>query len=334
MIKTKKYFVKTFGCQANEADSERIAAWYESQGWQKAKTPGEADEIIINTCSVRESAEHRVMGLVRNIKPRPRIILTGCMLYHGASTLRKRLPAVDEFKPIKDFKSSLNTSYLIPNTPYVPIMEGCDNFCSYCVVPFSRGREKSKPLAEIICEVNELVKRGTKEIMLLGQNVNSFKPSFAELLTKLQAIPQLKKISFMTSNPWDLNDEIIEAMKLSKVDRYFHLPVQSGDNEILRRMNRHYTAEDYLGLVKKIRKAVPGIKIGTDIIVGFPGETEKQFEHTVALCKKVGFVKAYISRYSPRPRTAAAKLKDDVSPLEKKRRWRVLEKLINQASLG
>ncbi len=229
-------------------------------------------------------------------------------------------------------------------------MEGCNNFCSYCVVPFARGRENSRPFEEIICEVNELAKRGYEEITLLGQNVNSYgksvklksqnsklrlktknlKTPFADLLRVLNKIKGINKISFLTSNPWDLDDEIIEAMKLPKIDRYFHLAVQSGDDEILKKMNRKYTTRKFIGLVKKIRKEIPEIKIGTDIIVGFPGETEKQFQNTVNLCKKIGFAKAYISLYSPRPQTAAFKLKDNVSHQEKRRRWRILEELINQ----
>ncbi|MFH0864069.1 MAG: MiaB/RimO family radical SAM methylthiotransferase [Candidatus Gottesmanbacteria bacterium] len=338
MNKSKSFFIKTFGCQMNEADSEKIGGWYESRGWKKAKSINEADEIIINTCSVRQSAEHRVMGLINNIKSqnakvkdkRPRIILTGCMLYHGMTTLKQKLPDVDQFVGVKDLIH--NSEFLILNSKapaFIPIMEGCNNFCTYCVVPYARGREKSRHLDEIICEVKELVKRGTRKIMILGQNVNSFQPSFAELLINLNKISGLEKISFMTSNPWDLTDEIINAMKLPKVDRYLHLPVQSGDDEILRKMNRHYTAKQYLQLVKKIRNEIPEIKIGTDIIVGFPGETEEQFNNTVRLCKKVGFIKAYIARYSPRPVTTAYKLKDNVSPQEKKRRWQILENLIN-----
>jgi len=326
-----KYFIKTYGCQMNEADSEKIAAWYEKKGWHRAKNINEADEIVINTCSVRESAEHRVMGLVNNLlrtTSKPRIILTGCMLYHGITTLKQKLPRVDEFKPIKEFQPK--TKDQRPMTNLVSIMEGCNNFCSYCVVPYARGREKSRPFDEIICEVKELVKRGTKDIMLLGQNVNSFKPSFAKLLKEVHKIPGIKGISFMTSNPWDLTDDIIEAMKLPKIDRYLHLPVQSGDDDILQKMNRHYTTKHYLTLIKKIRQAIPDIQIGTDIIVGFPGETEEQFQHTVDLCKKAMFVKAYIAKYSPRPRTVAYKLKDDVLPAEKKRRWQILEKLINK----
>lgn len=326
----------------NEADSERIAAGYESRGWQKAETFDGADEVLINTCSVRESAEHRVLGLVNNLikkkKKKQKIILTGCMLYHGITSLKKKLPGVDEFIKISDLIH--NSQFIIHNSEapaFVSIMEGCNNFCTYCVVPYSRGREKSKPFAEILCEIEELAKRGYKEIMLLGQNVNAYgqdlpdtKATFANLLRTLNDLSGLEKISFMTSNPWDLTDEIIEALKLPKIDRYLHLPVQSGDDEILKRMNRHYKASDYLNLVKKIKKQIPEMQIGTDIIVGFPGETKEQFLNTFKLCKKVGFVKAYIAMYSPRPQTAAFKFKDDVLHKEKKRRFRILDKLINR----
>lgn len=329
----------------NEADSEKIGLWYENKGWQKADNLEVADEIIINTCSVRESAEHRVLGLINNLAKlkienyKLKIVVTGCMLYHGITILKKKLPLIDEFKPIKDFNIPQNFKFHPPNRranfKFVSIMEGCNNFCTYCVVPFSRGKQQSRSFEEIICEVKQLVKNGLKEIILLGQNVNSYgkdigdKTTFAQLLTALHKIDGLEKISFLTSNPWDLTDEIIEAMKLPKIDRYLHLPVQSGDDEILRRMNRHYTVEHYLSLIGKIKQAIPDIKIGTDIIVGFPGETEKQFQNTVDLCKKAGFVKVYLGRYSKRPKTSAFKLKDDVSSLEKKRRWKILDNLIN-----
>ncbi|MBU2577648.1 MiaB/RimO family radical SAM methylthiotransferase [Patescibacteria group bacterium] len=335
-----KYFIKTFGCQMNIADSERIAGWYEEMGWVLADKIEDTDEIIINSCSVRESAENRVFGLVDNLSKlkivncKLKIILTGCMLRLPKKVLTKKLPAVDEFKKTEELAhgSSL-TVHGSPIHAWVPISNGCNNFCTYCVVPYARGREVSKPFEEIICEVKELAKRGYKKITLLGQNVNSFQPSFAKLLVALNRISGIKRISFITSNPWDLTDEIIEAMSLSKIDRYLHLPVQSGDDEILKKMNRPYTAQEYLDLVKKIKERIPKIKFGTDIIVGFPGETERQFENTVELCKKVGFVKAYISRYSPRPGTAAFRLKDDVPPEEKKRRWRILEELINHGNI-
>jgi len=321
----------------NEADSEKIAAVLQQQGYKSAKKIGEADLVIINTCSVRQSAEDRVFGLINNLvkkkKKRQKIILTGCMFYHPLRWLREKLPHVDEFKKTEELichsPSAIRQS---PIHAWVPISQGCNHFCSYCVVPYARGREKSRPFEEIICEVKELVQRGYKKITLLGQNVNSYKPSFAKLLKTLHKTPGIKKISFMTSNPWDLTSDIIEAMASPKIDRYLHLPVQSGDNEILKKMNRHYTAKDYLKLVKKIRQAIPDIKIGTDIIVGFPGETEEQFQNTLELCKKVGFTKAYLAKYSPRPGTTAFKMKDNVSPAEKNRRWRILEELINKKS--
>jgi len=358
----KKFYIKTFGCQQNIRDSEYIADYYESQGYKPAEKIEEADLIVINSCSVRQSAENRVYGLINNIKhltfnKKQKIILTGCMLgLYGKYALAKKISGVDEFKKISDWKLRSGLS----KKGYINIMTGCNNYCSYCVVPYARGKEKSRPLEDIIKEVKNLVNSGIKEITLLGQNVNSYKikskinpakagqkskteiknkkvrdieTSFAILLKTLHKIPGLTKISFLTSNPWDLNQEIIEAMSLPKIDRYLHLPLQSGDDEILRKMNRRYNSKQYLELVKKIRKKIPDIKIGTDIIVGFPGESEEQFKNTVKICKKVKFVKAYIAMYSPRPKTAAFKLKDDVSYKEKKRRWQILEKLINKTKL-
>ncbi len=344
-MKDRKYFIKTYGCQMNVADSERIVGWYESQDWQPAKSINQADEIVIVSCSVRQSAEDRVYGLINNLaklkikNSKLKIILTGCMLRYPLKWLHQKMPQVDEFKKISEFKTK-NKIRESKIHAYVPIMEGCNQFCSYCVVPYTRGREKSRPFEEIICEVKELAKRGYREITLLGQNVNSYgkdfddtyhrsKKSFAHLLREIHKIGGIKKISFLTSNPWDLTEEIIETMRLPKIDRYLHLPVQSGDDEILKKMNRKYTSKDYLKLVEKIRRKIPDIKIGTDIIVGFPGETERQFQNTVKLCQKVGFVKAYIAMYSPRWGTAAFKLKDNVPYEEKKRRWKILDDLIN-----
>lgn len=341
-----KYFIKTFGCQANEADSERIAGALEKKGYRLAGKIEDADLVVINSCSVRESAENRVFGLINNLSQRQKtkdqkLILTGCMVGSAKRTprrytvnqLRARLPSGIELKLTEELIGNSPAGRRAGNSKIealVPIMEGCSHFCSYCVVPYARGKEKSRDFEEIICEVKKLTKRGYKQIMLLGQNVNSFKPSFAKLLAELNKISDLKRISFMTSNPWDLTDEIIQAMALPKIDRYLHLPVQSGDDKILKEMNRPYTAKQYLELIKKICQQIPDIKIGTDIIVGFPGETKAQFNNTVLLCREIGFVKAYISRYSPRPGTAAFKSKDDVIPAEKRRRWRILEELINK----
>ncbi len=340
-----KYFIKTFGCQMNEADSEKIVAVLEKKGYLLASKIESADLVIINSCSVRESAENRVFGLVNNLnklKKPPHIILTGCMVgsareerrRYSLAELKKKLPEVDEFKLIKELINSLPPKRKKKTSALVPIMRGCNNFCSYCVVPYGRGKEESLVLNEIVCEVERLAKEGCKEIVLLGQNVNSYGEdktgkSFANLLKEVHKIKGIEKISFLTSNPWDLSDEIIEAMSLSKIDRYLHLPVQSGDDEILKKMNRHYKTKEYLALVRKIREKIPDIKIGTDIIVGFPGESEKQFKNTLKLCREIGFDRAFISKYSPRPGTSAYRLKDNVSPSEKKRRWRILNDLIN-----
>ena len=326
----------------NIADAEQISGWYESQGWQAAQTIDKADEIVIVTCSVRQTAEDRVYGLINNLtklkiqNSKLKIILTGCMLRYPLKWLKEKMPQVDEFRKMNEFKAEEKIRKS-KTQAFVPIMEGCNQFCSYCVVPSARGREKSRPFEEIICEIKELAKRGYQEITLLGQNVNSYgkdlkkaKNSFANLLKEIHQVKGIKKISFLTSNPWDLTEEIIEAMKLPKIDRYLHLPVQSGDDEILKKMNRKYTSKKYLKLLQKIKKQIPDIKIGTDIIVGFPGETEKQFQNTLDLCKKVGFVKAYVAMYSPRLGTVAYKLKDDVSHQEKKRRWQILNDLINK----
>lgn len=338
----KKYFIKTFGCQMNTADAERIAGWYEEQGWQMADKIEEANEVVIVSCSVRQSAENRVYGLVNNLNKlrlqgsKFKIVLTGCMLRFPEETLKKKMPGVDEFKRVETYSAGLKIRESTTHA-WVPISNGCNNFCTYCVVPYARGREVSRPFEEIICEVEELAKRGYKEITLLGQNVNSYgkdlksaAENFPNLLRRLHEIPGIEKISFLTSNPWDLTDDIIETMSLPKIDRYLHLPVQSGDDEILKKMNRPYTAAEYLKLVEKIRKKIPEIKIGTDIIVGFPGETEEQFQHTVELAQKVGFEKAYIALYSPRSGTAAFRMKDTVPYQEKKRRWQILENLINK----
>jgi len=328
-MKSKKYFIKTYGCQMNVADAEGVAGWYQQKGWQEAKSIKDADEVIIVTCSVRQTAENRVYGLINNL-PKLKIVLTGCMLRYPLRWLKDKMPQVDEFRKIDEFKVA--GEKIVRESKihaFVPIMEGCNQFCAYCVVPYARGREVSRPFKEILCEIKELVKRSYQEITLLGQNVNSYTYNFAKLLQAIHQIKGVKKISFLTSNPWDLTDEIIEAIRLPKIDRYLHLPVQSGDDEILRKMNRPYKVKDYLQLVEKIRKKIPDIKIGTDIIVGFPGETGEQFQNTVNLCKRVGFVKAYVSMYSPRWGTVAFKLKDDVSHQEKKRRWKILDDLIN-----
>jgi len=216
-------------------------------------------------------------------------------------------------------------------TGYIPIMFGCDNFCSYCIVPYTRGREKSRPINEIINEAKRLIKHGNKEIVLLGQNVNSYKFGFAKLLKKLNDLPGDFKISFVSNHPKDVTEEVINAIAiLPKIKKEIHLPLQSGSDKVLQDMNRPYTVAKYLWLVKSLKSKVPEVKITTDIIVGFPTETEKDFQKTVEICKKVGYELAYINKYSPRKGTAAYKLGDPISWQEKQRRWRILEGLINK----
>jgi tRNA-2-methylthio-N6-dimethylallyladenosine synthase len=372
-----KYFIKTFGCQMNYSDSERIATVLENLGFQEASLINEATLVIINTCGVRQMAEDRVYGLVHNLRFKNKdlgfkIILTGC-LADRKNVYRKLKDKVDLFVDIKNFRKdvkkflksyilnlnscqdnsarsylSIKPKYKKSYFAYVPIMTGCNNFCAYCVVPYARGREISRDSGEIIKEIKGLIKKGYKEIMLLGQNVNSYQfidknssaealakadriITFPKLLKKIIAIPGSFKISFMTSHPKDMSDELIDIIAQSpKISKTIHLPVQSGDSQILKKMNRKYSATHYLNLIKKIRQKIPSVRISTDIIVGFPGETKKQFENTVKLCQKVGFVKSYTSQYSPRPGTAAAKLNDNIPKAEKKRRWKILDEMINK----
>jgi tRNA-2-methylthio-N6-dimethylallyladenosine synthase len=401
-----KYHIVTFGCAANEADSERVASYYESRGYKKARSLKSADDIVINTCMIREKAEHKVYGLVHNLAQEKtlrqaqgktlKIVVTGCMVGMAArektgkmlSLLAKKMPSVDEFLPIEEVGFDHAPIRTNATHAWVPIANGCNNFCTFCVVPFTRGREISRPFDDILLECFELAAKGYTHVTLVGQNVNSYgadlvmgaenvqvlrdvdglkyfkqpplaqkgytikgrtiQPSyvkhlgrlriptlFPELLEELCEIEGLEKIDFVSSNPWDFSDALIDVMaKNKKISRQVHLPVQSGDSSMLKRMNRWYTREEYLTVVSKLKKHIPDIMISTDIIVGFSGETDEQFENTVSLAKEVGFSKAYVSMYSDRPMTAAHKVyQDDVPHPVKKKRWLVLEELINKANL-
>jgi len=403
-----KYYIKTFGCQQNHADSERIEADFKSRGYTKARSYKSANYVIINTCMIRQTAENRVYGLVNNlgkIKESKikkgqvfKIIITGCMIgivYRDKTgkylkTLKSRMLNADEFMPIEEVGFNLPPVRTDKVSAWVPISNGCNNFCTFCIVPFTRGREISRPYEDIVAECLELKNKGYKNIMLLGQNVNSYgtdllvgeknvqvmrdmdktyfeklemknlylnknlkfkiknyKPVFVKHLGRhriptlfphlLNEIAQMgfEKVEFMSSNPWDFSDELIDVIAKNKnISRTLHLPVQSGDDEVLKRMNRWYTSAEYLNLVAKLKSKIKNLKLTTDIIVGFCGETDAEFENTVKLCKKVGFSWAYVSRYSPRFNTAATKVfKDDVSHTVKKKRWLVLENLINQPQL-
>lgn len=372
-----KFYIKTFGCQSNKSDSERIAGDYIARGYSQTQDWHQADEIVINTCAVRQRAEDRARGYLLNVvnyfheqqKPKPKLILTGCMTHHGNQKLYQLLPMIDEILPINEV--GFNTSVIRKDKrhAWVPISTGCNSFCTYCIVPYSRGREQSRPMEAIVEEVSALASQGYKEITLLGMNVNSWGlekvgvglrkmllsfekqlspsdlpsnqsqylvphglPPFVQLLQRISKIKNIQKIRFITSNPWDFHDELIhEIARNSKIDRYIHLPVQSGSDSVLQRMNRGYTTNDYRQLVNKLRQAAPDIVLGTDIIVGFPQETDQEFEETIAFSKEMDWKIAFIAQYSPRPGTSAWKLyPDDVSPQVKKRRWQVLDQIINK----
>ncbi|MEX2028670.1 MAG: MiaB/RimO family radical SAM methylthiotransferase [Candidatus Curtissbacteria bacterium] len=375
-MKSPTFYIKTFGCQQNMADSERISSYYVSRGYKPVKSVKSASEIVINTCMIRQTAEDKVTGLVKNLvasnKEKPKIVITGCMV--GMATrdetgkylkdLRRRMPEVDEFLPLEEVGFDYPALRSNVTHSWVPISNGCNNFCTFCVVPFTRGREISRPFKDIIDEIKSLAIHGCIEITLLGQNVNSYgsdlvkkdakgyklhtgrlvKPVmvkhlgrfrvptlFPYLLEEVCKIKGIKTVKFISSNPWDFSDELIEVIaKNKKIDRNLHLAVQSGDDGVLKKMNRWYSAKEYLNLVNKIKALVKEAQISTDIIVGFPGETEEQFQNTIRLAKAANFAYGYVSKYSQRPNTAATKtFADDVSHKEKDRRFEILDKLIN-----
>ncbi len=361
MPESKKYYIKTFGCQANKNDSERIKGKYQNLGFEQILNWKQADLIIINTCAVRERVEHRVRALVNKIKnyyqqqqkAKPKIILGGCMLHHGEKKIKQMMPSIDEILSIDSINFDYPAIRNDKNHAFVQISTGCNAFCSYCIVPYARGREQSRPMGEILTEIKHLTDRNYTEITLLGQNVNSYglentpipkrkqlikkkKPPFVQLLEKICKNKKIQLIRFMSANPWDFSDYLIEVIAQNDViDRYIHLPIQSGSNSVLKRMNRHYTKEEYLELVQKIRKKIPKATIGTDIIVGFPNETDQEFQETLKLAKQINWKIAFIALYSPRPHTIASKLyKDNVNHKTKKKRWLTLEKLINRKNLN
>jgi len=371
-----KFFVKTFGCVQNTADSERIRFFYLNKGFEEVKNWKDANLVIINSCIVRESAENRVYGLINEIDKHNRsqildlrsqkkikIIVTGCLAGLAnkdknktkLKQLKRDFPTVSEFMPIEKISFDIKPLRENKDMALVPISFGCSNFCSYCIIPFARGQERSRKMEDILKEVDEVIKSGFKKVMLIGQNVNSygsdlisndqflisnemlvhmgkkrFRSMFHILLEEV-AKKDLEKISFVSSNPWDFSDELIDTIaKYKNIDRLLHLPFQAGDDEILKKMNRGYTFDEYLELVNKIKSKIPDVRFSTDIIIGFPGEDEKAFQKTIDLCKKVGFEIAYLNKYSPRKGTVSAKIyKDDIPMSEKKRRWNILNKLIN-----
>jgi len=371
----KKYFIHTFGCQQNIADSERIAAYCQAAGMEKALSIEGANYVVITTCMIRESAENRVYGMVNNLIPLKEkkqkageefiIVITGCMtgMAHRDKTgkmmkeLHRRMPAADQFIPLEEIGFELAPLRQTSDTALIPISNGCNNFCTYCVVPFTRGREISRAFEDIVTEAKDAFDKGFKKVLLLGQNVNSYgsdivlagkkqldlKPIYVKHLGK-HRIPTLfphllaevakigfENVNFISSNPWDFSDELIETISKHKnITRTFHLAVQSGDDTVLKRMNRWYTAQEYIELYKRIMKKMPEAHVTTDIIVGFCGETEEEFQNTVKLCKTIHFDRAFISIYSNRRGTHAYKyMPDDIPHVIKDKRWKKLDKLVN-----
>lgn len=372
------YHVVTYGCQMNKNDSERIATIMHGAGFV-LREEETADVIILNTCSVRKSAEDRVYGLVKKLheqrvtgKTRQIICVTGCMAGRDRNhKLQEKMPGADLFFPISEItllpqrisqlRADLVSNAEVVNdyltvTParkntvsaFVTIQTGCNKFCTYCVVPFARGFERNRTLREILDEVHDLVAQGCIEITLLGQTVNSYRASdphhfskdnpyrdhFAALLWELNQIDGVARIHFTAPHPLSLTAEGIEALSLPKHVKFLHLPVQAGNDEVLRRMNRRYSRQLYIDLVKQIYARNPDIALGTDIIVGFPGETREQFEDTVSLYRECQFDISYTAMYSPRTGTVAHKgFGDDVSREEKKERFEILQKLMKEMVL-
>ena len=368
------YHIITYGCQMNEHDSEKIAGMLESMGYQESDDHAKADIIVFNTCLIRKNAELKVFGKVGSLKqlkednPEMIIAVGGCMMQQEGPVdeLYQKYPQVDIIfgtHNIHKLPSLINQvkhgdervidvweedKGLIPDLPskrrnefqaWVTIIQGCDNYCSYCIVPHVRGSERSRPLEDIVDEVKKLAADGVIDITLLGQNVNSYgldlddDYDFPDLLSELAKINGLEKIKYMTSHPKDLSDKLIKTVaRNDNISKHFHLPVQSGSSRILKAMNRKYDREHYLGLIDKIRKNIPDAVITTDFIVGFPGETESDFEKTLSLVEKVRFDMAYTFAYSPREGTPAAKKADQISSEEKHRRLQALMDKQNQIS--
>ncbi len=370
----KKYMISTFGCQMNENDSEKLAGMLESMGYSQTDKLEECDLILFNTCCVRENAEFKVYGHLGSLKalkarkPGMIIAICGCMMQQQdiVDHIRKKYRHVDLIFGTHNFHKFPELLYRVINTgkvvadvstsdgyiaegvpikrehavkAWLTIMYGCNNFCSYCIVPYVRGRERSRRMSDIIDEASLLGHQGYKEITLLGQNVNSYGidfkdgTSFAKLLRALEDVEGIERIRFMTSHPKDLSEELIYAMRdCSKVCGHLHLPVQAGSNRILSEMNRKYTREYYLSLVDRIREQIPGISLTTDIIVGFPGETEEDFNQTLDLIKTVRFDYVYSFLYSKRTGTLAAKMPEQVSEETMKKRFDSLLELQNGIS--
>lgn len=373
-----RFHLITYGCQMNKNDSERMAGLLSGLGFVSTDMQEEADLIILNTCSVRQTAEDRIFGKMDDLaklkqkNPGLIVAVTGCMagrdkngvfkdkmapvdLYFPTPEMVKLPRWIAELRPELVNSDSLEVDYLkirpsrAPSAQaFVTIQTGCNKFCTYCVVPFARGLEKNRSVKDIMDEIRDLVVHGVIEVTLLGQTVNSFRASdpesfsvsnpytdhYAALLWEVNQVPGIQKIHWTAPHPNSMTDEVIDALTLPKQVNYLHLPVQAGSNDVLFRMNRKYTREKYLEVIEKIKAKRPGIALGTDIIVGFPGETAEQFDETVSLYRACDFDISYTAQYSPRSGTLGVKLfSDDVSRDEKRRRWRVLQDVMEEITL-
>ncbi|BCA80158.1 tRNA-2-methylthio-n (6)-dimethylallyladenosinesynthase [Desulfuromonas sp. AOP6] len=370
----KRFYLETFGCQMNVVDSERIVALLEGIGYRQVEAPESANLVLLNTCSIRDKAERKVYGHLGRFKPikeeNPGLIIGvgGCVAQQEGQRLLDKLPYLDLVfgthnvhklpDMVRDVEKNrarcLETEFLDRDTRlrlfpdrapgesvsrFVTVMQGCDNFCSYCIVPYVRGREVSRPSTQVLDEVRHLAGQGVREVTLIGQNVNSYgrkevgEISFAQLLHRVQEIEGIERIRFTTSHPKDLSDELIDCFgALDKLCWHLHLPVQSGSDRILHSMNRGYTRAQYLRIVRRLKEVCPEIRITSDIIVGFPGETEADFADTLSLMEEVRYADVFSFLYSSRPETAAAKLKDDLTPEIKQQRFGRLIALQESAS--
>ena len=372
MSKTKNLYIKTFGCQMNVYDSERMATSLGAEGYSEVSSPEEADMILLNTCHIREKAAEKIysdLGRYKSLKaknPDLKIGVAGCVAQAEGEEIIRRQPMVDivvgpqayhrlpaMIKSVENGKKSIDTDFpeedkfeYLPSAPkmkrapsaFLTVQEGCDKFCAFCVVPFTRGAEMSRPVAQIFKEAEGLVERGVRDITLLGQNVNAYHgpmgaadATLPQLIKELSKISDLKRIRFTTSHPNDMTQELIDAHgEMEKLMPYLHLPVQSGSDNVLKAMNRKHTAKSYMKIMEKLRSARPDIALSGDFIVGFPGETDTDFEQTLELVREVKYAQAYSFKYSTRPGTSAADIKKQVPEEVKSERLTRLQNLLSQ----
>ncbi len=360
----QSYYVWTVGCQMNKADSERLESALDQMGLSPGESARDSDVIVLNSCVVRESAEDRVVGMLTHLKPVKQrdpdkvLALMGCMVGPRKDQLTERFPYVDVFMQPQQYdpliellgdrlgidpEGCVGPLTATPDVAtFIPVIHGCDKFCSFCIIPYRRGREVSRTVEEIVNESVHLVKRGVKEVTLLGQNVDSYghdlpgSIDLGDLLAAVNDVEGIERVRFLTSHPNDMSDSIIDAIaSLDKVCEHVNLPFQAGDDQVLADMRRGYTNAEYRDKIERIRERIPNVSLATDLIVGFCGETEGQFERTAELVRDIGFDKVHAAAYSTRPGTISARLmQDDVPETEKQRRLKVIEEIQESVSAG